>query len=119
MSGRNSELNTQNAKLAALPLGRRTLVMGILNMTPDSFSGDGLNWNLDAAVAQAQAMCAAGADLLDVGGMSTRPGAEEIAEAEELRRVVPLIARLVAEVDLPVSVDTYRAAVADAALDAG
>ncbi len=102
-----------------LPLGRRTLVMGILNMTPDSFSGDGLDFGVEAAVARAQAMQAAGADILDVGGMSTRPGAEEIPESEELRRVVPLIARLAREVDLPLSVDTYRAAVADAALDAG
>ncbi|MDQ2806242.1 MAG: dihydropteroate synthase [Chloroflexota bacterium] len=103
----------------SLPVGSRTLVMGILNMTPDSFSGDGLGGDLDAAVAQAQAMQAAGADILDVGGMSTRPGAEEITEAEEIRRVVPLIRRLVGEVDLPLSVDTYRAAVADAALAAG
>jgi dihydropteroate synthase len=102
-----------------LPLGRRTLVMGILNMTPDSFSGDGLDFGVDAAVARAQAMEAAGADVLDVGGMSTRPGAEEITESEELRRVVPLIERLAREVDLPLSVDTYRAAVADAALAAG
>ena len=119
MSDPDSKLKTQHSKLAALPVGERTLVMGILKMTPDSFSGDGLDGNLDAAVAQAQAMRAAGADILDVGGMSTRPGSEEISEAEELRRVVPLIARLVAEVDLPVSVDTYRAAVAAAALDAG
>ncbi|HEX6608442.1 MAG TPA: dihydropteroate synthase [Chloroflexia bacterium] len=102
-----------------LPLGRRTLVMGILNMTPDSFSGDGLDFGVDAAVVRAQAMQAAGADILDVGGMSTRPGAEEIAESEELRRVVPLIERLAREVDVPLSVDTYRAAVADAALAAG
>jgi dihydropteroate synthase len=102
-----------------LPVGRRTLIMGIVNMTPDSFSGDGLGGDLDAAVAHARAMAAAGADLLDVGGMSTRPGSDEVSEAEELRRVVPLIRRLVAEVDLPLSVDTYRAAVADAALAAG
>ena len=102
-----------------LPLGQRTLVMGILNMTPDSFSGDGLDLSIDAAVARAQAMRVAGADILDVGGMSTRPGAEEIPESEELRRVVPLIARLAREVDLPLSVDTYRAAVAEAALGAG
>ena len=102
-----------------LPVGQRTLVMGILNMTPDSFSGDGLGGDLAAAVAQAQAMAAAGADILDVGGMSTRPGAEEISEAEEIRRVVPLIRRLVVAVDLPLSVDTYRAAVADAALGEG
>src|SRR5215218_9968519 len=119
MSDTNSKLKIQNSKLTALPVRERTLVMGILNMTPDSFSGDGLDGNLDAAVAQARAMRTAGADILDVGGMSTRPGSEEISAAEESRRVVPLVARLVAEVGLPVSVDTYRAAVADAALDAG
>lgn len=103
----------------SLPVGQRTLIMGILNMTPDSFSGDGLGDDLDAAVTQAQAMQAAGADILDVGGMSTRPGSAEISEAAEIRRVVPLIRRLVAAVDVPLSVDTYRAAVADAALAAG
>ncbi len=103
----------------SLPVGRRTLVMGILNMTPDSFSGDGLGDDLNAALAQARAMQVAGADILDVGGMSTRPGSEEISEAEELRRVVPLIERLTADVDLPLSVDTYRATVAAAALTAG
>ncbi|HUS14043.1 MAG TPA: dihydropteroate synthase [Chloroflexia bacterium] len=103
----------------SLPVGRRTLVMGILNMTPDSFSGDGLDGDLAAAVDRATAMQAAGADILDVGGMSTRPGAAEIDEAEELARVVPLVRRLVATVDVPISVDTYRAAVAEAALAAG
>ncbi|MGI8587768.1 MAG: dihydropteroate synthase [Chloroflexia bacterium] len=103
----------------SLPIRRRTLVMGILNMTPDSFSGDGLGTDLDAALARARAMAAYGADILDVGGMSTRPGAEEIGEAEEMRRVLPLIRTLAAETDLPISVDTYRTAVAAAALDAG
>jgi len=102
-----------------LPLGERTLVMGILNMTPDSFSGDGLGANLDAAVARAQAMQAAGADIVDVGGMSTRPGAEEISTDQELARVVPLVRRLASEIDLPISIDTYRATVAEAALAAG
>jgi dihydropteroate synthase len=102
-----------------LPLGERTLVMGILNATPDSFSGDGLGDDLDAAVAQARRFAVDGADLLDVGGQSTRPGSEEVTVDEEQRRVIPLIKRLVAELDLPISVDTDKAAVAAAALDAG
>lgn len=102
-----------------LPVGERTLVMGILNMTPDSFSGDSLRDDVGAALAQAWRMHAEGADLLDVGGMSTRPGAAPISPEEELQRVVPVIARLAAEVPLPISVDTYRASVAEAALAAG
>ncbi len=102
-----------------LPVGTRTLVMGILNVTPDSFSGDSLGDDVAAALAQARRMHAAGADLLDVGGLSTRPGSEPVSVDEELRRVVPVVERLAAEVPLPLSVDTYRAAVAEAALRAG
>ncbi len=102
-----------------LPVGRRTLVMGILNLTPDSFSGDGLAGDPDAALARAQAMVAAGADILDVGGMSTRPGALEISADEERDRVVPAIDRIAAALDVPISIDTYRAPVAAAALEAG
>ena len=102
-----------------LPVGERTLIMGIINMTPDSFSGDSLGADGAAALAQARRMHAAGADLLDVGGLSTRPGAEPVSPEEELRRVVPVVERLAAEVPLPISVDTYRATVADAALRAG
>jgi dihydropteroate synthase len=102
-----------------LPVGARTLIMGIVNVTPDSFSGDGLGDDVAAAVAQAQQMAAAGADLLDVGGLSTRPGAAPIAVDEEIERVVPVIRRLAAAVPLPISVDTYRAPVAEAALLAG
>jgi dihydropteroate synthase len=102
-----------------LPVGTRTLVMGILNVTPDSFSGDSLGDDVGAALAQARRMHAAGADLLDVGGLSTRPGSEPVSVDEELRRVVPVVERLAAEVPLPLSVDTYRAAVAEAALRAG
>lgn len=99
--------------------GRRTLVMGILNATPDSFSDGGLHMSVDAAVAHARAMTAAGADVIDVGGLSTAPGAPEIAPHDEEARVVPVIRALREAVALPLSIDTYRASVARAALDAG
>jgi dihydropteroate synthase len=102
--------------------GERTYVMGILNVTPDSFSGDGLLKGPDhtsAAVAQAHRFAEDGADILDVGGESTRPGSRPVPVDEELARVIPVIERLVREVDLPVSIDTYKAQVARAALDAG
>jgi len=102
-----------------LPLGRRTLVMGIVNVTADSFSGDGLGDDVAAAVAQGRRMVEAGADLLDVGGESTRPGAEEVPADEELRRVLPVVERLAGEVAVPISIDTYKPAVARAALAAG
>jgi dihydropteroate synthase len=102
-----------------LPVGTRTLVMGSINVTPDSFSGDSLGDDVAAAVAQARRMHAAGADLLDVGGLSTRPGSEPVSPDEELRRVVPVVEQLAAAVPLPISVDTYRAAVAEGALRAG
>lgn len=103
--------------------GARTYVMGIINATPDSFSADGLEQPgadvVALAQAQARRFAAEGADLLDVGGESTRPGAQAVSRAEELRRVVPVVRALAAELALPVSVDTYHAEVAEAALDAG
>jgi len=102
-----------------LPLGRRTLVMGIINTTPDSFSGDGLGSNVQAAVDQAKRFADEGADILDVGGQSTRPGSEEVAVQVEIGRVLPVIERVAAEIEVPLSVDTSRASVAAAALDAG
>jgi len=93
--------------------------MGIINVTPDSFSGDGLGSDISAAVAQAKAMEAAGADWLDIGGESSRPGAPELDPREEARRVVPSIEAIGAETSLPLSVDTYHASVARAALKAG
>ncbi len=102
-----------------LPLGRRTLIMGVLNLTPDSFSGDGLAGDVAAALARARQFWEEGADILDIGGESTRPGAEPVPVAEELRRVLPVIERVAAEVPLPISVDTYKAPVAAAALKAG
>lgn len=104
--------------------GTRTYVMGILNITADSFSGDGL-WQeepqqvLQRALEQGQEFAAAGVDFLDVGGESTRPGALPVGEEEELRRVLPVVRALVSEFEVPISVDTYRAGVAKAALEAG
>ncbi len=107
--------------LYALPIGERTLIMGILNVTPDSFSGDSLGDDVDAAVRQARRMRAEGADILDIGGQSTRPGAEPVTPDEELRRVLPVVRRLAGPdgVGLPISVDTSRAEVADAVLRVG
>jgi len=99
--------------------GRRTYIMGVVNVTPDSFSGDGLAYDLEAAVDQAVRMCRDGTDIIDVGGESTRPGFQSVPAGEEIRRTVPVIERLVGEVDVPVSIDTYKAEVARAALDAG
>jgi dihydropteroate synthase len=102
-----------------LALGERTLIMGIINVTPDSFSDGGQLLNPQRAVDAGVQMVADGADLLDVGGESTRPGAEPLAQDEERRRVVPVIDGLSARVKVPISIDTYKPAVADAAIDAG
>jgi dihydropteroate synthase len=93
--------------------------MGIVNVTPDSFSGDGVAYDVAAAVDQAVGMSRDGADIIDVGGESTRPGFEPISAEEEIRRTVPVIEKLVREVDIPLSIDTYKAEVARAALAAG
>lgn len=103
----------------ALRAGVRALVMGILNLTPDSFSGDGLAGGVDAALARAEALEAAGADILDLGGESTRPGHEPVTAEVELARVLPVLERLAGRVGVPISIDTRRAAVAEAALAAG
>ncbi len=99
--------------------GARTYVMGIINATPDSFSGDGLDGNIDAAVELARQMEADGADWLDIGGESSRPGADELDPAEEARRVLPVLDAVRAVSSLPLSIDTYHASVARAALAAG
>ena len=101
-----------------LPLDR-PLVMGVLNVTPDSFSDGGRHADLDAALAHARAMVAAGADIIDVGGESTRPGAEPVPVQAELDRVIPVLERLRAELDVALSVDTSKPAVMRAALDSG
>lgn len=102
-----------------LPLGERTLVMGIINVTPDSFSGDGVDGRPKEAVEQARRFADEGADIVDVGGQSTRPGSEEVSTEAEKGRVLPVIEQIAAEVDLPISIDTDKAQVASAALDAG
>jgi dihydropteroate synthase len=111
--------------------GERTYVMGVLNITADSFSGDGLIDStvsppnnetariVKKAVEQARRFIAAGADLLDVGGESTRPGSQPVRLEEELKRVLPVIKALAAEFQTPISIDTYKAGVAEAALEAG
>jgi dihydropteroate synthase len=102
-----------------LQLGTKTLVMGILNVTPDSFSDGGDFVSLKKAVERAKQMAAEGADLIDIGGESTRPGAERISLMEELRRVIPIVEAISSAIDLPISVDTYKAEVARQALKAG
>jgi dihydropteroate synthase len=97
----------------------RTLVMGVLNVTPDSFSDGGRWMDVDAAVARGLEMVDQGAHALDVGGESTRPGAEEVPAEEELRRVLPVVRRLAAEAPVPISIDTRKAAVAGPCLDVG
>ncbi|MEH2467202.1 dihydropteroate synthase [Nostoc sp.] len=99
--------------------GQRTYLMGILNVTPDSFSDGGEFDTTSAALVQAQALVAAGADIIDVGGQSTRPGAKQITLAEELDRVLSVLQVLRPEISIPISVDTTRAAVARASVKAG
>ena len=100
-------------------LSARTHVMGVINVTPDSFSDGGKFLDKDKAVAHGKAMAEAGADFIDIGGVSTRPGAEEISAEEELKRVIPVVESLAKEVNIPISIDTYRSKVADEALKAG
>jgi len=93
--------------------------MGVLNLTPDSFSGDGLGDDIAAALAQARRLVAEGADILDVGGESTRPQSSPVSAEEELARVIPVIEKLAGEVAVPISIDTYKPEVAMHALEAG
>jgi dihydropteroate synthase len=104
---------------AALRLGARTLVMGIVNVTPDSFADGGVRFDPDRAIADAIQMAADGADIIDVGGESTRPGAAPLSIADELARVEPVLEGLRGRVDVPISIDTYKAAVAERAIDLG
>jgi dihydropteroate synthase len=107
------------ARQFELVFPRPALVMGVVNVTPDSFSDGGKFLDADAAVAHALKLVAEGAEILDLGGESTRPGAEPVAEAEELRRVLPVIQQLAERVNIPISIDTQKPAVARAALAAG
>lgn len=97
---------------------RRPLVMGILNVTPDSFSGDG-KVNVDQALAQAIRFASEGADIIDIGGESTRPDAKSVSADEEIARVAPVVARIRQHLDIPISIDTMKASVAEAALSEG
>lgn len=99
--------------------GSRTYVVGILNVTPDSFSDDGIGGDIPRAVSQAVRFVAEGADILDIGGESTRPGADTVSLQEELDRVLPVIEAVQRKVDVPLSIDTYKAAVAREAVRAG
>ncbi len=120
-SGEASNINAPglNCRGHLLPLGTRTLIMGILNLTPDSFS-DGARYNeVEAAVAHARQLAEAGADLLDVGAESTRPGFQPITAEEEWQRLRSVLPRLLQELYIPISVDTYKAEVAQRALDLG
>lgn len=102
-----------------LNYGEKTQVMGILNITPDSFSDGGNYVNIDLAVLHAKEMIKNGADIIDIGGESTRPGAEFVSLEQELERVIPVIKRLSNEIDVPISIDTYKAEVAKQAIEAG
>ena len=102
-----------------LRLGERTLVMGILNITPDSFSDGGRYYSIESAIAQANRMVEEGVDILDIGAESTRPQHEEVSAEEEWRRLEPVLKALLAQVAVPVSIDTYKASVAAKALEAG
>ncbi|MEW5994890.1 MAG: dihydropteroate synthase [Candidatus Zixiibacteriota bacterium] len=120
-------VSTQSAlkhRVLGLPGGRRLtlerpLVMGVLNVTPDSFSDGGRYVDTEDAVARAREMIAQGADIIDIGGESSRPGAEPVSGEEEQRRVIPVIELLRRETDVPISIDTYKSATARAAIDAG
>ena len=100
-------------------LGERTYIMGILNVTPDSFSDGGKFNEIEAAVRQAKKLVEDGADIIDIGGESTRPGAEYVTEEEEIKRVVPIIKAIKKELDVTISIDTYKSKTAEEAIKAG
>jgi len=102
-----------------LPMGKRTLLMGVLNITPDSFSDGSLFFDKEKAIDHGLKMVEEGADIIDIGGESTRPGSKPIELEEELRRVIPVIESLAKEVDVPLSIDTYKSTVAQRAIEAG
>ncbi|GAB6156188.1 dihydropteroate synthase [Desulfosporosinus burensis] len=114
-----SKIRSLNCRGLELKLGERTLVMGILNVTPDSFSDGGRYFNLENAIEQAERMIKEGVDILDIGAESTRPGHEEVSPDEEWRRIEPILKTLLERVSVPVSIDTYKAKVAARALEAG
>lgn len=115
----SSSKNLSESHNTSFDWGTRTYVMGIINVTPDSFSGDGLSNNKYAAVEQGIAFESQGADILDVGGQSTRPGHTPITQEEELQRVIPVIKELASRVKIPISIDTFFSRVADEAVAMG
>ncbi len=122
MKSRSSVLSATRIGQDEFRWGERTYVMGICNLSPDSFSGDGLGSDIEATLAQARRMVQAGADIIDVGGESTRPGTKPQTVDdidEELRLVIPAIERLAGEITVPISIDTYKYSVASRALKAG
>jgi dihydropteroate synthase len=119
MSGLPSTAREWHIARRILPIGNRTLVMGVLNITPDSFSDGALFLSADKALDHAEQMIADGADIIDIGGESTRPGADLISPEDELQRVLPVIEELTKRTSAPISIDTTKAVVARAAIDAG
>lgn len=122
MKSRSSVLSATRIGQAEFRWGERTYVMGICNLSPDSFSGDGLGSDIEATLAQARRMVQEGADIIDVGGESTRPGTKPQTVDDiddELRLVIPAIERLAGEITVPISIDTYKYSVASRALKAG
>jgi dihydropteroate synthase len=112
----NYILNWSNYELT---LGPRTAIMGVVNVTPDSFSDGGRFHAADAAIAQAEHMIEAGVDIIDIGGESTRPFADDVSAEEEIARVLPVIKHMAHRISAPISIDTTKAAVAEAAIEAG
>jgi dihydropteroate synthase len=102
-----------------LVFGKKTLIMGILNVTPDSFYDGGSSYGLDKAIKRANELYEAGADIIDIGGESTRPGADMVSLSEEMDRVCPVIEAIAGRMDIPISVDTYKSEVAEEALKLG
>ncbi len=119
MMSNKLSLNTTRCGNTDFRWGERTYIMGIINMSPDSFSGDGFGSDADEAIKQAERFITEGADIIDIGGESTRPGSQPTAPDEGINRVIPVIERLAAEISAPISIDTGKSAVARRALEAG
>ncbi|SJZ86677.1 dihydropteroate synthase [Selenihalanaerobacter shriftii] len=119
LAGYDEQLNSISGDGYEFEFGKRTYVMGILNVTPDSFSDGGSFNRLEKAVEHAKEMVANGVDIIDIGGESTRPGCDPVSLEDELERVIPVIERLSDEVDVPISIDTYKSEVGKVALEAG
>jgi len=113
-----NKLDSTQCGRSVFDWGKRTYIMGVTNVSPDSFSGDGLA-DAEGAVAWAKRLASEGADIIDIGGESTRPGSNPVSTDEELRRVIPVVETLSQEISVPISVDTYKLEVARQALDAG